>query len=318
MGRIHLSGAAAALVVVGWSSDAQPLRDRLEGFTTAAHRGRPHHSDGNTIPGFEHAKADGVPIIETDIRLTKDGVPVVYHDEAIKRTTTGCSGRIDELTLEDIRACKVGGEFPLPTFEEMLQWAAGSIVINAEFKHPEVAEPAVALVRAYDAYEWVYFQTKSERSTYERARAADPRVALQFKPLSRADLDWALALDDPNLIVLELDQDLLTESIAAEVAASGRLSTANAWRLSRFEELAWDACDRLFGMGVNIAVTDQACGCVEAAAAWNAGEGTLLYARIEDTGVVLAGAGLLASAAFGVRRAVTRRRTTPDQEGTTA
>lgn len=52
-----------------------------------AHRGASGYAPENTLEAFALAvsqKADG---IELDVQLTRDGVPVVIHDETIDRVT---------------------------------------------------------------------------------------------------------------------------------------------------------------------------------------------------------------------------------------
>lgn len=52
-------------------------------FEIQGHRGARGHKPENTLPGFEAALDLMVSAIETDIHLSKDGVPVLYHDEAL-------------------------------------------------------------------------------------------------------------------------------------------------------------------------------------------------------------------------------------------
>ena len=55
----------------------------------------------NTMPAFEHAAARGW-VLELDVVLTKDRVPVVFHDSTLDRTTP-CTGRIDAITFAELR-----------------------------------------------------------------------------------------------------------------------------------------------------------------------------------------------------------------------
>ena len=298
-------GAAAA------DAGATTLRERLAGFSAAGHRGSSVRADGNTIAGFERAHAAGADIIEMDLRTTSDGVAVVYHDPSIKRSTTGCSGVISEMTLAEVHTCRVGGQWALPTFEAVLQWADGRVVLNAEFKDHAAIAPAVALVNEYQAHEWVYFQCKSDRLRYELARGQDAHVALLFKPATETDLDWILGVDDQRLVVIELDDALLRHDVQARVQAAGKLASANAWPRSVFEEVLWDACDLVYTRGIDIAVSKHPAGCAAAAAAWNAGDGshaTLWFERGLLAGVPVALVLLVAGAGWMLLR---RRRALP-------
>ncbi len=71
------------------------------------HRGASSEAPENTIPAFDRAlelKADG---IEMDVRLSRDGVPVVIHDSDLRRTG-GDARRVSELTREELRDIDVG------------------------------------------------------------------------------------------------------------------------------------------------------------------------------------------------------------------
>src|SRR4029450_8386641 len=61
-----------------------------------AHRGASSTRPENTIPSFEEAIRLGAGIVEFDVRLSRDGVPVVIHDPAVDRTTDG-TGLVHEL-----------------------------------------------------------------------------------------------------------------------------------------------------------------------------------------------------------------------------
>jgi glycerophosphoryl diester phosphodiesterase len=60
----------------------------------------------NTLPAIEKAIEVGADLIEVDIRQTSDGHLVLMHDETVNRTTNG-RGRVDSLTLKEIRALEI-------------------------------------------------------------------------------------------------------------------------------------------------------------------------------------------------------------------
>ena len=72
------------------------------GILNIAHRGYSGKFDENTILAFKKAieyKADG---IETDVQLSKDGIPVIIHDETLERTTNG-HGFVHDYTLDELK-----------------------------------------------------------------------------------------------------------------------------------------------------------------------------------------------------------------------
>lgn len=107
-----------------------------------AHRGASGYAPENTLPAFLLAVRQGADGVETDIHMTKDGHFVLCHDEEIARTSNG-TGKIREMTLEQLRAYDFGGyrstEYegtPIPTLEEFLEVVKGLDPINIEIKGP--------------------------------------------------------------------------------------------------------------------------------------------------------------------------------------
>jgi glycerophosphoryl diester phosphodiesterase len=109
MRRIYgLVTAAAALLLLGApaSANAQSLLDGnpwLERrVLNIAHQGGEIEAPSNTLFAFETAKDKGSDVQELDVHATADGELVVIHDSTVDRTTNG-TGRIDQLTLEQVK-----------------------------------------------------------------------------------------------------------------------------------------------------------------------------------------------------------------------
>lgn len=98
------------------------------------------------IPTIEEAIAQGADMVELDVRLTKDGVPMLMHDASLSTTTDG-SGNIENKTAEQVKALKmhprgksnypqVDGEFiRVPTLKEALEVCKGRIYVNLDIKN---------------------------------------------------------------------------------------------------------------------------------------------------------------------------------------
>jgi glycerophosphoryl diester phosphodiesterase len=95
------------------------------------HRGNPEAAPENTVASILSAFAVGADFAEVDVRLTRDGVPVIFHDETLERTTNG-HGALADHTLADLKRLDAGawkgaafaGE-RIPTLLEALQAARG-------------------------------------------------------------------------------------------------------------------------------------------------------------------------------------------------
>lgn len=71
------------------------------------HRGARAHAPENTVESFAQAVAAGADAIEFDVRITSDGVPVVFHDPRVSRTTNG-TGEVARLTFAELRRLDAG------------------------------------------------------------------------------------------------------------------------------------------------------------------------------------------------------------------
>jgi glycerophosphoryl diester phosphodiesterase len=126
------------------------------------HRGAAGEAPENTLLSFERALAVGAAILESDVHLTRDGVPVLLHDERVERTTEG-EGPVGELTLAELARLDAGHRFSpdggrsfpfrgqglrVPTLAEAFRAFPGAR-FNLELKEggAPLAEAVVALVR---------------------------------------------------------------------------------------------------------------------------------------------------------------------------
>jgi glycerophosphoryl diester phosphodiesterase len=108
-----------------------------------AHRGANKTHPENTLTAFKEAIRLGANMIEFDVQLTKDNKLIIMHDETVDRTTNG-SGKVSQLTFEDIRKLDAGswksdkfaGE-KVPTLQEVLQMMPKNIWLNVHLKGTE-------------------------------------------------------------------------------------------------------------------------------------------------------------------------------------
>ena len=120
-----------------------------------AHRGASAELPENTLDAFRGALEAGADVVETDVRLTSDGVPVVMHDAHVSRVTDG-QGLIHEMTLAEVKRLDAsGGRGPraeVPTLAEVLELVKGRAGINLEIKNipgePGFDSPREATVEA--------------------------------------------------------------------------------------------------------------------------------------------------------------------------
>lgn len=99
-----------------------------------AHRGASSTRPENTLASFDEALRLGAEVVELDVRLTADGIPVVMHDSDVSRTTDG-RGLVHELSFEYVKALNGGGESRVPALSEVLELVSGRGGVALEIKN---------------------------------------------------------------------------------------------------------------------------------------------------------------------------------------
>lgn len=154
----HCLAASAALCGAAYYAlkcrKGHPELHKLRGWNYA-HRGL--HGEGrpeNSMAAFRAALEHGYGI-EFDIHLLKDGNLAVMHDSKLMRTT-GCEGRMEDLTTEDLHNYRLEGtEETIPTFREVLELYGGKAPLVIELKpvdgnHAQLAKTACEMLEGYE------------------------------------------------------------------------------------------------------------------------------------------------------------------------
>lgn len=112
------------------------------------------------MAAFRVAEQLGADGFELDVMLTRDGVPVVIHDEKLDRTTNG-TGLVQSRTFDEIRRLDAGSWFSrtfagekIPSLEEVLQTYGNRMFLNIELKNsylraPGLEEKVLELIRRH-------------------------------------------------------------------------------------------------------------------------------------------------------------------------
>jgi glycerophosphoryl diester phosphodiesterase len=127
-----------------------------------AHRGSSKDCPENTMAAFKKAYEDGADGIELDVQLSKDGIPVIIHDEKLNRTTNK-KGYVKDWSYEDLMQVDAGSWFSklfssegVPSLEMFLNWIRPlPLLLNIELKNNIIEyngleEKTVQLLRDYD------------------------------------------------------------------------------------------------------------------------------------------------------------------------
>ncbi|MEJ8671337.1 MULTISPECIES: glycerophosphodiester phosphodiesterase [unclassified Streptomyces] len=154
----------------------------MQNVTAVAHRGDPYRVRENTLASLRSALERGADAVEIDVRLTKDGVPVLLHDETLKRLWEQ-DRPVRALSAAEVRGLTAGG---VPTLQEALASCDGSRVMLDLPGTPDVraVRRIVDVVRECGAQDRVYYCAGAPAML--AVRAADPaaEIALTWTTLA--------------------------------------------------------------------------------------------------------------------------------------
>lgn len=200
--RNAVFGVLALAALLAWvPSSARPFafsqNARVESHKpmVIAHRGGALESTENTIGAFQRAVKIGADGIETDLRLTRDGAVVVYHDEYFGRVE-GLPERqrtrlISDLTYAEVTAqtlIPVGddnGSRRVPTLNELLG-NVKSVLLNIELKRgarfDELVNRTIAELKSFPELDRVVLETPDLETAQKVRSALGPRLKLHINP----------------------------------------------------------------------------------------------------------------------------------------
>src|SRR5271170_4029312 len=104
------------------------------------HRGACGHAPENTLASMKKALAFGVHGFEFDIQMSKDGEPVVIHDDTLDRTTNG-TGAVNAHTLAQLQTLDAGAGETIPTLRDVLDMVDRRCMLFVELKSEFATAP---------------------------------------------------------------------------------------------------------------------------------------------------------------------------------
>lgn len=164
--------------------------DDGDNFVIIAHRGASAYYPENTMAAFKGAVEMGAEMIELDVMMSKDGVPVAFHDAKLNNHSNG-KGLISNHTLSELKKLDAGSWFnprfsdqKIPTLEEVLAFASGKIALNIEIKTEAVSdqlkggveEKSLQLVREYGMEDHVLFSSFDYRAI-SHLKELEPKIS---------------------------------------------------------------------------------------------------------------------------------------------
>jgi glycerophosphoryl diester phosphodiesterase len=207
-----------------------------------AHRGASGYLPENTLPAFRLALAQGADGIESDVWLSRDGVPVLVHDQVLR--VPGRRRRVTDLSRAELR------EHDIPALSDLYATCGSAIELSLDRESPNVTDAVLRVAGEYAATARLW-ACHDDLGLLRRLRAqsADVRVVCSTR-LEPAGLDALLpALLEAGVDALNLRWSGWNRQLVDTVQDSGLLA------------FGWDAhtarrVGRLVGLGVDAIYSD--------------------------------------------------------------
>jgi glycerophosphoryl diester phosphodiesterase len=190
----------------------------MKPLTTVAHRGASAVAPENTLAAFRRALALGADVIETDVRPSKDGELVLFHDDDLRRIARRPE-RIEELDGRDLASVVVGadsvsGPQTIPRLRDLLRLAKGRVPILLDLKLALGGEPdlvhEIRLARA-EADVILGIHSVDDAETFRRLAPQIARLSFAY-PLERIWDTVEVGVDIVRLWSMWVDVDTIARA----------------------------------------------------------------------------------------------------------
>lgn len=148
------------------------------------HRGAKGHLPENTLASFEKAIVLGVDMIELDVRLSFDKVPMVIHDETIDRTTSK-TGLVTDYSAKELQALGI------PALIDVFELVDNRCEINVEIKTFSATQAVLNLIAKNTFNQSKILISSFDWNALQEVRFHDEDIRIGV--LTETDLDLAMA-----------------------------------------------------------------------------------------------------------------------------
>ncbi len=233
-----------------------------------AHRGANKVAPQNTLDAFKRAvqfKANG---FETDVHMTKDGIPVLCHNYTVNKTSDG-KGNISASSLEQLKRLDFGSYFhhsfkgtKIPTLDEFLKLSAKAKikVLNIEIKSPlnkdySIVDKILEAVKAHELFESLLISSfdpdllvyaKDVDENCKTAFLYSPDKPITYKQVIGHEIDFAKSIGADALHPHRL---LVKKALVEDAHENGIM--VNPWTVNKEKDIK-----KLIELGVDGLITD--------------------------------------------------------------
>ncbi|MEN3335938.1 MAG: glycerophosphoryl diester phosphodiesterase [Blastocatellia bacterium] len=231
-----------------------------------AHRGGALESTENTIAAFQRAFRIGADGIETDIRLTRDGVVVVYHDDYFGRVEGLAQAQrtrlVSDMTYRELTAqtlIPVGedtGGRRVPTLNDLLAQVHGGL-LNIELKRcakfDDLVKQTIAILKGYAELDRIVLEAPDLETAKKLRKGLGQRLKLHINP----EYDHTVPLRDSLKPLLKFKPHSVSISyklLARDMVDSAHRAGVEVWVWTVNDN---GVAERMSELGVDAIKTDR-------------------------------------------------------------
>lgn len=149
------------------------------GVSISAHRGGSEEAPENTLESFSYAIGLGSSYIETDVQLSADGIPYIFHDDDLSRLLN-MEVKFNSLHSDQIEKLKLFESYQIPKLETALTQFPNAL-FQIDLKTDEVALPAMKVIESLNAFDRICIASFSS-NRLQKVRKKFPDTCLSMGP----------------------------------------------------------------------------------------------------------------------------------------
>lgn len=149
------------------------------GLAVLAHRGGSIESYENTLASFAYAQSIGCKYIETDVQVSLDGIPYIFHDESLERIT-GIKSIFSSITSSEIDKIRIFKDHPIPKLDTALK-EFPELFFQIDLKTDLVAIPALEVIKKNNAEKRVCIASFNS-NRLKQVKESYPEMCLSMGP----------------------------------------------------------------------------------------------------------------------------------------
>lgn len=245
----------ALVLVIGLNIySEESMRPIYEKQLLIGHRGGEYGVE-NTIDTIIFAGVNGADYVEMDVLLTKDNIPVVIHDNNLKRLGN-TSENISDLTIDEVRKITIKGggkEDRIPTLEELSREVKGKTKLLLEFKthgkeRTSIVDKTIEVLEKEGILEDTIFHT-SKIEIIEEFNEKYEGLPLGYVFIGKIGTFSAKKMSKMPVDFISAEESLINRNMIREVHKSGK--AVFAWTINDDYK-----AERLLELGVDGIITD--------------------------------------------------------------